>query len=65
MEKEDVKTKEALWKDYWVEENDGDVLGNAITNLLESQLGIEDDKVYIKVVDHHLEIGSVEIKFLR
>jgi len=46
MEKEEEKTKEALWKDYWVEENDGDVLGNAITNLLESQLGIEDARFF-------------------
>lgn len=65
METEDAKTKEAGKEDYWIEENDGDVLGDVITNLLDTRLGINDDKVYIKVVDHHLEIGSVEIKINR
>ena len=65
MEAKTIKDIEAGEKDYWVEENDGDVLGNAIANLLDTRLGINDDKVYIKVVDHHLEIGSIEIKFNR
>jgi hypothetical protein len=65
MEKEGTETKEADKEDYWIEENDVDVLGNIITNLLDTRLGINDDKVYVKVVDHHLEIGSMEIKFNR
>jgi len=49
----------------FIEENDGHVLGEVVKNLLDSPLGIQDSKVYVKVVDKHIEIGAVKYETMR